>query len=165
MRKGRVEVITLAIGMIPMTLMIVLSGYLITETVDTDLQAQMDLKYAEFESLMALSHVLNYKNTSKDINRYSEFPDNPSSLRGGINTQIEESTEYLDITNQNIDPMDANPYLAYLNDRRFMVNVTVPEKDDLSTSSSDTSRVFIQAKTSVASPQPEPVTVSVMLND
>lgn len=148
--KGEVDLITLVFGMVPMVLFIVLSAYIMVENpVQTDLGNQISFEEARFESMMALSHVLAYNDTLERINNYSEFPEQPNTVQSTIEDDINNSTEYL---------TDA------LLSRRYMVNVTMPEEDNISISTPNTDGAFISSELNVASPKTEPITVEVILD-
>lgn len=196
-RKGDVDLITLVVGMVPMILFIILSGYILVENpVETDLGNQISFEEGQFESIMALSHVLVYNDTMERINRYSEFPADPDNMKEIIHDDINESTSYIGDTSeetQNEQTSDTSRGRTGRNtgrtttrggrtsyrgrtgrnvdnslsdwmDRKFMVNVTMPEEDNISVSTPDTSGAFISSKAHIASPKPEPITVKVVLD-
>lgn len=169
-KKGEVDLITLVVGIVPMILFIILSAYILVENpVQTDLGTQINFEEARFESTMALSHVLVFNDTLERINNYSEFPDNPNNVESIIESDIYNSTTYLvnaygirDVVHnseQDTDYNERNPFA-----RRFMVNVTMPEEDNISVSTPNTYGAFLSAEANIASPKPDPITIEVVLD-
>ncbi len=168
--KGEVDLITLVIGIIPMILFIILSAYILVENpVQTDLGTQINFEEARFETTMALIHVLTFNDTMERINSYSEFPAEPDNVSSTIESDIYNSTSYLvnafsvrevpHNADREIDYNRRNPRA-----RRFMVNVTMPEEDNISVSTPNTNGAFLTAKANIASPKTDPITVEVVLD-
>jgi len=199
-QKGEVDLITLVVGMIPMILFIILSGYLLVENpIQTDLGTQISFEESRFESLMALSHVLVYNDTMERINRYSEFPDDSDDIKTIIESDINDSTSYIADTTEDgasdtststrgrstatrgsrsgttgssttrssrrgsTDRSTTNT-LSDLSNRRFMMNVTMPEEDNISVSTPNTNGAFVSSELNIASPKTDPITIEVILD-
>lgn len=173
--KGEVDLITLVVGITPMILFIILSGYILVENpVETDLSNQITFQEAHFESMMALSHILVYNDTLERINNYSEFPEDPANVEAIIESDINDSTSYISDTIRedrvgdtpregSSRPRIEDIFIDNMG-REFMVNVTMPEEDNISVSTPDTGGAFIASKANIASPKPDPITVMVVLN-
>lgn len=144
MRKGKVDLITLAIGMIPMMLFLFIGGYTVIENqVQTDLDVQMDFTKNNFESLMALNHVLKHGDNYRDIHEYAKTGNGKSTIE------------------DNID----QAFRGFPDRREHKVTVTVPEEDNIEKSSSDPGDATYSSNAVIASPREEKVEVEVFIGE
>lgn len=174
-KKGEADLITLVIGMIPMILFIVLSGYILVENpVKTDLSTQIQFEEARFESMMALNHILVYNDTLERINNYSEFPADSNNVRNVIEQDIDESTSYLSDalvrpnprsqrTNRRTNPRSQQE-TSTDSGRKFSVNITMPEEDKISVNSSSILGGVVSSEANIASPKTDPIKLEVILS-
>lgn len=98
--KGQIGIVTLAIGMVPMVLMMILAGYQLSDTeLDASLTASLNSNQKGFQAQIMLNQILSTEETRENIRELpyaSSRSDKEDEIESVVNTYMEGNVDEWD---------------------------------------------------------------------
>ncbi len=147
--QGQIGIVTLAIGMVPMVLMMILAGYWLQDSqLDAGLNAKLNSNQKGFQAQIMLNQILDTNGTRSDI-RQLPYADSRSDKLDEIEGVVESYLEG-NYPNQAVEEYD------------FHINY--PESDDVEIKTEEVWLGSDHARADVASPEGQAVYVTLNID-